>query len=120
MAGAGWSSCSVGERGLAGGGWIRLHERRPACCPVGTAADCCLWAPCGPAAPHPRSLPSPAPAPRPAPPTLCRFNARANNKGWRLDHFLVSQALHGQVHECYHLPGVMGSDHCPLGLVVKL
>jgi exodeoxyribonuclease-3 len=57
---------------------------------------------------------------RPAPLTLCRFNARANNKGWRLDHFLVSQALHGQLHECYHLPGVMGSDHCPLGLVVKL
>ena len=56
----------------------------------------------------------------PAPLTLCRFNARANNKGWRLDHFLVSQALHGQLHECYHLPGVMGSDHCPLGLVVKL
>lgn len=49
-----------------------------------------------------------------------RFNARANNKGWRLDHFLVSQALHPKVHECYHLPSVLGSDHCPLGLVLKL
>lgn len=49
-----------------------------------------------------------------------RFNARANNRGWRLDHFLVSQALHERVHECYLLPGVMGSDHCPLGLVLKL
>ncbi|KAI3426491.1 hypothetical protein D9Q98_008857 [Chlorella vulgaris] len=49
-----------------------------------------------------------------------RFNARANNKGWRLDHFLVSQQLHPSVHECYHLPAVLGSDHCPLGLVVKL
>lgn len=49
-----------------------------------------------------------------------RFNARANNRGWRLDHFLVSQALHPRVHECYLLPQVMGSDHCPLGLVLKL
>ncbi|KAL4436574.1 hypothetical protein ABPG75_003713 [Micractinium tetrahymenae] len=49
-----------------------------------------------------------------------RFNARANNKGWRLDHFLVSSALAPRVHDCYHLPHVMGSDHCPLGLVLKL
>ncbi|PRW45261.1 apurinic endonuclease-redox [Chlorella sorokiniana] len=49
-----------------------------------------------------------------------RFNARANNRGWRLDHFLVSQALHERVHDCYLLPGVMGSDHCPLGLVLKM
>ena len=67
------------------------------------------------------------PACRPYPPwkqhdfAPCRrFNARANNRGWRLDHFLVSQALHERVHECYLLPGVMGSDHCPLGLVLKL
>ncbi len=57
----------------------------------------------------------------PATTTPCRrFNARANNRGWRLDHFLVSQALHERVHECYLLPQIMGSDHCPLGLVLKL
>lgn len=48
-----------------------------------------------------------------------RFNARGNNKGWRLDHFLVSQQLHSSLHDCYHLPAIMGSDHCPLGLVLK-
>ena len=49
-----------------------------------------------------------------------RFNARANNKGWRLDYFLVSQQLQTHVHDCFHMPNVMGSDHCPLGLVLKL
>ena len=49
-----------------------------------------------------------------------RFNMRAKNKGWRLDHFLVSESLWGQVHDCYHLPEVTGSDHCPLGLVLKV
>lgn len=29
-------------------------------------------------------------------------------------------ASHAQVHECYHLLDVYGSDHCPLGLVIKL
>jgi exodeoxyribonuclease III len=48
-----------------------------------------------------------------------RFNARANNKGWRLDYFLVSEALWGRVHDAYHLPEVLGSDHCPLGLWLK-
>lgn len=56
---------------------------------------------------------------RPRVPVL-RFNARATNRGWRLDHFLVSKALHPRVHECYLLPTVLGSDHSPLGLVVKL
>lgn len=49
-----------------------------------------------------------------------RFNARAKGLGWRLDHFLVSEALHPRVHDCYLLPQVLGSDHCPLGLVLKL
>lgn len=48
-----------------------------------------------------------------------RFNARQNNKGWRLDYFLVSRALWGDVHECFHMPEVLGADHCPLGLVLK-
>lgn len=48
------------------------------------------------------------------------FNARANNRGWRLDHFLVSEALQPRVHDCYLLPQVLGSDHCPLGLVLRL
>lgn len=49
-----------------------------------------------------------------------RFNLRAKNKGWRLDYFLVSESLFDSVHDCYHLPDLMGSDHAPLGLTVKL
>ena len=49
-----------------------------------------------------------------------RFNLRAKNKGWRLDYFLLSSDLVEKVHDVFHLPGVMGSDHCPLGLTLKL
>jgi exodeoxyribonuclease III len=31
----------------------------------------------------------------------------------------VSQALSSRVHDSYMLQDVMGSDHCPLGLVIK-
>ncbi|KAK9816723.1 hypothetical protein WJX72_004249 [[Myrmecia] bisecta] len=48
-----------------------------------------------------------------------RFNCRANNKGWRLDYFLVPPAILERVHDCYHLAEVLGSDHCPIGIVVK-
>ena len=50
----------------------------------------------------------------------CRTNARASNKGWRLDHFLVSKALYpARIHECFLMPEWIGSDHCPVGLVIK-
>ncbi len=49
-----------------------------------------------------------------------RFNLRAKNKGWRLDYFLVSEKLADAVYDCYHLPQIMGSDHCPLGIIVKV
>jgi hypothetical protein len=31
----------------------------------------------------------------------------------------VSEALWPSVHDCYHLHDVMGSDHCPVGVVLK-
>ena len=31
----------------------------------------------------------------------------------------VSQPLLEQVYDCYHLTDIMGSDHCPVGLVLK-
>ncbi|KAL6779980.1 hypothetical protein ACKKBG_A14550 [Auxenochlorella protothecoides x Auxenochlorella symbiontica] len=49
-----------------------------------------------------------------------RFNLRARNKGWRLDYFLVSGSLWPSVYDVFHLHDVMGSDHCPLGLTVRL
>ncbi len=45
-----------------------------------------------------------------------RANARARNVGWRLDYFFVSEELGGKVKRAWIEPGVMGSDHCPVGL----
>lgn len=40
--------------------------------------------------------------------------------GWRLDYFLVSESIADKVHDSFILPDVTGSDHCPIGLVLKL
>ena len=45
-----------------------------------------------------------------------RFNARANNAGWRIDYFIVSQRLRDRVSGAEILSGVYGSDHCPVVL----
>ncbi|RLN49896.1 hypothetical protein BBJ29_008601 [Phytophthora kernoviae] len=45
-----------------------------------------------------------------------RNNMRAKNKGWRLDYFVVSKALMSAVKASYIRGGVIGSDHCPIGL----
>ncbi|KAI5396538.1 hypothetical protein KIW84_062671 [Lathyrus oleraceus] len=49
-----------------------------------------------------------------------RHGGRKFNRGWRLDYFLVSESLVDKVHDSYILPDVIGSDHCPTGLVMKL
>ena len=43
-------------------------------------------------------------------------NARARNVGWRIDCFLVSEALMPAVTSATILSDVMGSDHCPVAL----
>jgi len=45
-----------------------------------------------------------------------RAAARERNVGWRIDYFVVSDRLRGSIRDAYILPGVMGSDHCPVGL----
>jgi exodeoxyribonuclease-3 len=45
-----------------------------------------------------------------------RSNARANNSGWRIDYFLVSQRLMPNVNNAVIYPEILGSDHCPIGL----
>lgn len=45
-----------------------------------------------------------------------RFNARKNNAGWRIDYFLVSEALRDAVNGASIHADVMGSDHCPVSL----
>lgn len=43
-------------------------------------------------------------------------NARARNVGWRIDYFLVSEALKSRVKAAGIHAGVMGSDHCPISV----
>jgi len=45
-----------------------------------------------------------------------RAGARARNVGWRIDYVCVSEALRGRLRAAYIRPGVMGSDHCPVGI----
>ena len=45
-----------------------------------------------------------------------RFNARKNNTGWRIDYFLVSEALLPKVRSTGILSDIYGSDHCPIVL----
>ncbi len=45
-----------------------------------------------------------------------RFNARANNAGWRIDYFLVSDELVPRIKGASIYSEVFGSDHCPVAL----
>ena len=49
-----------------------------------------------------------------------RFNARANNAGWRIDYFCVSERLAGRLVSADIHSEIYGSDHCPVELVIKL
>ena len=46
-------------------------------------------------------------------------NARPRNIGWRIDYFLVSEALVPRVKSARILPHVAGSDHCPVVLELQ-
>ncbi len=51
-----------------------------------------------------------------------RFNARANNAGWRIDYFYVSEDIieKGWVKDAFIDNDIIGSDHCPVGLELRL
>jgi exodeoxyribonuclease-3 len=46
--------------------------------------------------------------------------ARARNVGWRIDYFMASGALKDKVVSADIHPDVMGSDHCPISLVLDV
>jgi len=48
-----------------------------------------------------------------------RFRARENNAGWRIDYFIVSERLMPRVQDSQILTQVMGSDHCPVALLLE-
>lgn len=47
------------------------------------------------------------------------FKAREKNAGWRIDYFIVSKKLADRIEDAVIYPEVMGSDHCPVGLLLK-
>ncbi|MBQ7047733.1 MAG: exodeoxyribonuclease III [Clostridia bacterium] len=49
-----------------------------------------------------------------------RSNARANNVGWRIDYFIVSDSIKEKIKDSVIYPDVLGSDHCPVGLIMDI
>ena len=49
-----------------------------------------------------------------------KTGARKRNVGWRIDYFIVSPELKDKVADAFILTDVLGSDHCPVGITLKL
>ncbi len=49
-----------------------------------------------------------------------KSGARARNVGWRLDYFFVSEDLLPSLARAFIMTEVMGSDHCPVGILLKM
>lgn len=48
-----------------------------------------------------------------------RFKAREKNAGWRIDYFCVSEVLKDRLEDARIHTEVLGSDHCPVELILK-
>ena len=48
-----------------------------------------------------------------------KTGARARNVGWRIDYFFVTENLVNSISRAFIMSGVMGSDHCPIGIIVN-
>jgi len=48
-----------------------------------------------------------------------RFHARENNAGWRIDYFITSKTLTDRLQNAMIYSDIIGSDHCPVGLLLK-
>ncbi|MCR5768931.1 MAG: exodeoxyribonuclease III [Lachnospiraceae bacterium] len=46
-------------------------------------------------------------------------NARSKNVGWRIDYFCMSDRLNNRLEDSFICPEIMGSDHCPVGVIIK-
>lgn len=45
--------------------------------------------------------------------------ARENNTGWRIDYFIVSDDFKDRLVDSFIYPDIIGSDHCPVGIITK-
>jgi exodeoxyribonuclease-3 len=48
-----------------------------------------------------------------------RFNSRAKNVGWRIDYFLATSSIVPNIKDAFILNEIMGSDHCPVGIIIE-
>lgn len=48
-----------------------------------------------------------------------RANARANNKGWRIDYIMATESLRTRLKNAFIQPDAYHSDHCPSGLELE-
>jgi len=49
-----------------------------------------------------------------------KSRARERNVGWRIDYFFVNKEFLPQIKKAFILQEVMGSDHCPIGIELKV
>lgn len=49
-----------------------------------------------------------------------RFKAREKNAGWRIDYFLTSERLNNQLISAHIHNEILGSDHCPVEVVIDI
>lgn len=49
-----------------------------------------------------------------------KTGARQRNVGWRIDYFFITENLRGSLVDAFILTEVMGSDHCPVGITLRL
>lgn len=49
-----------------------------------------------------------------------RANARANNKGWRIDYQSVTDNLADKIKEVHHMGDAVHSDHCPVYMEINI
>jgi exodeoxyribonuclease-3 len=49
-----------------------------------------------------------------------KTRARERNVGWRIDYFFVTENLMPAITKAFIMSEVTGSDHCPIGVVLRL
>ncbi len=47
-------------------------------------------------------------------------SSREKNIGWRIDYFIVSKNIENTIQEAYIYDKILGSDHCPVGIDIKI
>jgi exodeoxyribonuclease-3 len=55
-----------------------------------------------------------------SPTFIMPIRARGRNVGWRIDYFFVAVEMVDRVADAFILPEVPGSDHCPVGLRLRV